>query len=63
MPQLPTPYDKLSYFEKLPYMRHTITEEILYIARITLDAIAGRGKAEEIVELISKLRNSEIKLS
>ena len=62
VPQLSTLYEKLLYLEKLHYMRYTITDEILYLAKSTIEAISRRGKTEDTIDLRIKMNEAEAQL-
>ncbi|MEM3747638.1 MAG: hypothetical protein QXN67_09310, partial [Thermoproteota archaeon] len=40
-------YSMLSELERLPYMRYTVTDEILYLARSAVEALARRSIVEQ----------------
>jgi len=62
VPQLTTLNEKLLYFEKLPYMRYTVTDEILYLAKSTIEAISRKGRVEETADLRVKVNEAEVRL-
>ncbi|MCX8183145.1 MAG: flavodoxin family protein [Crenarchaeota archaeon] len=55
-------YSMLSEFEKLPYMRYTIADEILYLARSAVDALARRSIVEQTAELARLVEEAEARL-
>ncbi|MBO3841903.1 MAG: flavodoxin family protein [Candidatus Brockarchaeota archaeon] len=55
-------YSRLSEFERLPYMRYTVTDEILYLARSAVDALLRRSVVEETAELARLVEEAETRL-
>lgn len=62
VPQLTTLYEKLLYFEKIPYMKYTIIDEILYLAKSAIEAISRKGKVEDTIDLRLKVKEAETQL-
>ncbi|MEM2049904.1 MAG: flavodoxin family protein [Thermoproteota archaeon] len=55
-------YSMLSELERLPYMRYTVTDEILYLARSAVEALARRSIVEQTAELARLVEEAEARL-
>lgn len=52
-------YKGLLEFEQLPYMNCTITDEILYLAKYTIDALSRMDMVEQTAELAMMVEKAE----
>jgi multimeric flavodoxin WrbA len=55
-------YSRLSELERTPYMRYTVTDEILYLARSTVEALLRRSVTGEAAELARLVEEAETRL-
>lgn len=64
---MPSPFDSLAEqiacYESLPFMQWGMTEEIVYLARIAVEGITRRGKAELTSGQRDKLQKAETLIS
>lgn len=55
--------EQIAWYESLPFMRWGMTEEIAYLARIAIEGISRRGKAELVSQQRDKLQKAETLIS
>lgn len=51
--------ERIAYYESLPYMRHGMADEIIYLARETMEGIVRRGKPDLAAEPRRRLEIGE----
>ncbi|MEM1509302.1 MAG: flavodoxin family protein [Thermofilaceae archaeon] len=51
--------EKLAFWEMLPYMRYTTLDEMVYLARETVNSISRKGKHDLVVQLVEELEKVE----
>ncbi|MGB9760100.1 MAG: flavodoxin family protein [Thermoproteota archaeon] len=52
-------YEKVLAYEKLPYMRYTLSDELMYLSEVEISAINRRGRPELVYELSRKLEEAK----
>lgn len=52
-------YEKVLAYEELPFMKYTLSDELMYLSEVEISAISRRGKHELVADLNERLERAK----